>query len=963
MAFIYKKNVHFICICFTAFILLGNCSAPKRKTNASSIIALNHNWEYRLGDSPADSSGRLIWLDDSLGSAGWTSIEEMSEIPISGARSLWIRTRLPDEEIHSPAMHIGGPRQIIQVYLNSRQIFEFGDFTKNHGNHFMGWRQLLIGLPSDYQNGILCFRIWSGHSLIGLSPPFKLGPAGLIMNRLFLKNADEMIFATLCLFFGLTLIALYFYFQRNRLFLGLALFLTSVALFTGSNSLYLQTVINAPRAFFILDIFSLLTMPVGALILIQHLVIEKFKTALRCMWQLHLIYLIVSFFITFFMEYRFIDWTYHCFFAILSLNMIISLVLILLSLRKGGPEVRMFLVGMILFFIFAALEIIFYYVGRINQILAFKISWIHIGALCFVISLFRILFYQYTKTNRQKEAAQKKALESAIHSERLKSQIALKHLESEKFRELDQMKSRFFANISHEFRTPLTLILGTARQALDLASNKNIQSKMMMQMKSGKRLLDLVNELLDLSRVDAGEMQLRAIQSDILPLVRNVCHSFEHHAQHNQIEFAFQSDLHEAMLWFDPGKMEKVVFNLVANAIKFTPAGGQVDVLVLKDEFLKIRVTDTGQGISEEHLPHVFDRFYQASEGYAKERGSGIGLALACELVKLHHGEITVESEPGKGSVFTVRLPLGSEHLKKEDLTPTPQSHLPLIRGTEGTLEEHNRLKEKTYSQKRKESEDIPNNLPLLLIIEDNKDMRNHMCEILTDNYQRLEADNGQSGFDLAVERIPDLVISDVMMPVMDGYQLCEKLKTDERTSHIPVVLLTARSDHRSKIEGLTLGADDYLTKPFEPSELIVRVNNLIDQRRKLRERFSKEITAPLSEIAVMPADEHFLCRARKIVQSRLNDPDVDVEWFSREMGFSRSQMHRKMTAVTGKSPSEFITRIRLEHAVQMLENRTGSISEIAYQVGFNSPSYFRKCFKENYGVTPSEYQKDRHTS
>ncbi|MCK5149060.1 response regulator [bacterium] len=534
-----------------------------------------------------------------------------------------------------------------------------------------------------------------------------------------------------------------------------------------------------------------------------------------------------------------------------------------------------------------------------------------------------------------------------LHKERMKTQLDRERLESEKFKELDILKSRFFANISHEFRTPLTLILGTARQIMDYSGDETVQKKSRLQMKNGRRLLHLINELLDLSKLDAGRMHLEVREQDILPLVRGICHSFESYAMQHDITLSVTSQVAEAPIYFDHEKMEQIVSNLISNAVKFTPAKGRIEVSVSRNDSLEIRVADTGPGIGEAHLPHVFDRFFEAGSGYAKDqKSSGIGLALTRELVKLHHGEIDVKSLEGEGSTFIVKLPLGRAHLSDEEIIDeaSATTTLPYVPSLEPVPI---LMKEGTAVQET----------PLLLIVEDNADMRVYMREVLTGGYEIIEAEDGQAGFDLAAERIPDLVISDVMMPRMDGYQLCEIMKTDERTSHIPVVLLTARSDSESKMEGLTLGADDYLTKPFDSDELKVRVRNLIDQRCRLRKRFSKEITMPLSDIAIMPADEKFLGRAAEIIESRLTDPDLSIEWFSREMGLSRSQLYRKLQALVNQSASEFIRSIRLKRTVHLLDHRAGTVSEIAFEAGFNSPEYFRACFKEQFGCSPTEYQ------
>ncbi|MCK5148898.1 response regulator, partial [bacterium] len=397
------------------------------------------------------------------------------------------------------------------------------------------------------------------------------------------------------------------------------------------------------------------------------------------------------------------------------------------------------------------------------------------------------------------------------NKERIKNQLHRERLEADKWQELDQMKSRFFANISHEFRTPLSLILGSAKRLKSGEMKQNIDSQYDMQIRNSERLLNLVNELMDLSKIEAGKLELHAAKASLSAAIMTLMNAFEGYAAEQSVELNFNAPEKDTEFWFDPVKIDKIFINLISNAIKFTSAGGHVEVCMTVEDKAEITVRDNGRGIASEHLPHVFDRFYQAGEDYVKNQaGSGIGLALTRELVLLHHGEITAESKAGKGSTFTVRLPLGDEHLKAEEKVqstsssiPAYEERLPLIssRETAGDVVRRESIKSVDST--------------IILIVEDNDDMRAYIRDILAETYQIEEAADGEQGFEKAAECIPDLIISDVMMPKMDGYQLCKKLKTDQRTSHIPVVLLTAKSSGESKMEGLELGADDYLTKPF----------------------------------------------------------------------------------------------------------------------------------------------------
>lgn len=546
-----------------------------------------------------------------------------------------------------------------------------------------------------------------------------------------------------------------------------------------------------------------------------------------------------------------------------------------------------------------------------------------------------------------------------ILRERMKNQLNMEHLEAEKWQEVDEMKSRFFANISHEFRTPLTLILGMARQFLDKAASPEDQSRAQMQIKNGQRLLRLVNQLLDLSRIDDGRMNMKAKAVDMEALIRDLCAAFESHAcqQHIDLQWTFDSD--KAVVKGDKEKLEQIVSNLMTNAIKFTPPGGRVEISLNTKDDVSISIRDTGPGIPENDLPHIFDRFYQVdSDTVKKQQGTGIGLALCKELARLHQGDIQVSNTSEEGSVFTLRLPLIHERADKTSLHPHPStapSDLMPVTEQSAMIEEDQEID--VSSDCAHEDND---HRPCLLIVEDNCDMRHFIRASLHDGYAIREAADGKAGLAKAQEHIPDLIISDVMMPEMDGYTLCDALKTDPRTSHIPVLLLTARADRNSKLTGLNQGADDYLLKPFDADELNVRIKNLIEQRRRLKESFRNELLFGNSDKTPLSAEQAFINHAVEFLGSQLDNPDLDVALFAREMGLSRSQLYRKLQGITGQSTSEFIRSIRLKKAAALLEKRVATVTEIAYQVGFNNPPYFTNCFKEMFGVSPIEYARKK---
>jgi signal transduction histidine kinase/DNA-binding response OmpR family regulator/ligand-binding sensor domain-containing protein len=525
--------------------------------------------------------------------------------------------------------------------------------------------------------------------------------------------------------------------------------------------------------------------------------------------------------------------------------------------------------------------------------------------------------------------------------------VKLKH-RAEHLSELDNLKTRFFTNISHEFRTPITLIQGPLKEMYDKALNKEERSTVGIMLRNAQRLSKLINQLLDLSKLEAGKMALHASKVELVQFLREIAASYESLAANKNIKYFFYPEVAELMVYIDVEKMEKVVHNLLSNAFKFTKENGEV-ILYLKAEesHCNIIVKDTGIGIPSDQLNKVFDRFHQVDSSQTRSyEGSGLGMALAKELVELHHGMIRVESTEGKGTTFTVTLRLGKDHLNTHEIIEREDR-----RKSDPSIEETFMSPEQTDAKTAESTE-----VPILLIAEDNADMRQYICKIFSDQYQIHEATNGKEGLQKANDSIPDLIISDVMMPEMDGYKFCESIKTNEQTSHIPVILLTAKADRDSRIAGLETGADDYLAKPFDAEELKVIVRKRIEERRKIRERFSKEITLEPKQIAITSFDEKFLKKVMAVIEDHMSDESFSIDDLSREAGYSNMHFYRKIKALAGETPSQFLRTIRLKRAAELLRAKSDNVTQIAYSVGFNSLSYFNKCFKEQFGVTPGHY-------
>ncbi|MBL7775025.1 MAG: response regulator, partial [Saprospiraceae bacterium] len=535
------------------------------------------------------------------------------------------------------------------------------------------------------------------------------------------------------------------------------------------------------------------------------------------------------------------------------------------------------------------------------------------------------------------------ALLLALRRFELRRQLA--KVEARRLQELDAVKTRLYTNITHEFRTPLTVMLGEAAQ-LEKHAEERQKGSLDAIRRQGRHLLNLVNQMLDLAKIEAGSLGLNMEQGNVVLFLKYLLESFHSLAAGKQIELRFEADAEEFWMDYDPDKLQKIVSNLLSNAVKFTPPGGQVTLWVATDRDLHFSVLDTGPGIPPEKLPLVFDRFYQADDSPTRQaEGTGIGLTLTKELVHLLGGRISAESRPGGGALFFVTLPVARTAAKQ----PVQSENSETAQDPEPSA---------AFDARSPVSDDQQSR-PRLLLIEDNADVVRYVASLLAADYEIHEAANGREGVEAAFRLVPDLVISDVMMPEMDGYQVCRILKTDELTCHIPIVLLTAKADRQSKIKGLTHGADEYLPKPFDPEELFVRLEKLLELRRRLQEKYAgPDQLSTLARSAAASLDELFLQKAISIVEVRLADEEFDMPQLCLALNMSRSNLFRKLKALTGKSATDFIRSIRLKKAKDLLETTDMNVMEVCYAVGFGSPNYFSRVFQEAFGVTPSEVRK-----
>ena len=560
----------------------------------------------------------------------------------------------------------------------------------------------------------------------------------------------------------------------------------------------------------------------------------------------------------------------------------------------------------------------------------FWMSWW--AYLLYAVGLVIVLFlarYRMLKREREK-----------FHLQQIENEVA-------KNEEINNMKFRFFTNVSHELRTPLTLIISPLEGMLKETTDELQSTRLQLMYRNAQRLLHLVNQLLDFRKGEMSTHQLSLSEGDIISYVHSVCNSFLLMADKKHIQFSFFSGIDTFSMAFDADKVGKIVMNLLSNAFKFTPEGGRVTVMIEHvagtPDILEIKIADTGIGISDVDKEHIFDRFYQADhKGVEETTGNGIGLSLVRDFVTLHEGEVKVFDNIGMGSVFVIQFPV--KHVET-------QVQLPEETGMPAGDEEDKEMKEEAREEMERK------NFPLLLIVDDNEDFRIFMRYSLELQYRVKLAVNGKEAWEMMQEELPDLVISDVMMPQMDGNELCRLIKQDKRTAHIPVILLTARQNTEAKLEGLQTGADDYVTKPFNMTILVLRIRKLIELSRYHRVTQGMIDPAP-SEIVITSLDEKLIEKAIKYVEDNMSRTELSVEELSRELGMSRVHLYKKLLQITGKTPIEFIRVIRLKRAAQLLRESQLHVSEVAFEVGFNNPKYFSRYFKDEFGVLPSVYQE-----
>jgi signal transduction histidine kinase/ligand-binding sensor domain-containing protein/DNA-binding response OmpR family regulator len=578
---------------------------------------------------------------------------------------------------------------------------------------------------------------------------------------------------------------------------------------------------------------------------------------------------------------------------------------------------------------------------------------------------------------------------NAIKNANLKHKLQIEAIERQKVEEINQVKFRFFTNISHEVRTPLTLILGPIERLLSQPDlSEYVLDQLYMMNRNGKRLMNLVNQLMDFRKIEMGKLELEYQQDDLFGFLNDIKAAFNELAKEQEIEYNLKSSFKELQIWFDRDKLEMAIYNVLSNAFKFTKSGGRIQISLQSSakskgkallkrlqsspevnntpyaegmEFAIIQISDSGMGIPKDKLERIFERFYQVSSSFKanqnlNQTGTGIGLSLTREIIQLHQGRILVESQYGKGSKFYIFLPLGDGHIPANQKLKEASQGFSEGADLESVVMSESPEFEYLEIEKKLEQE-VDSDNTSVLVVEDNLDIRKYICDSIHGNLKIYEAKDGADGFEAAIKYSPDIIISDIMMPVMDGHEFCKKIKEDLRTSHIPVILLTAYNTLQNHIQGYEEGADEYIAKPFNEKLLNVRILNLINSRKKLREIFSSDLSVSPQKITVTSIDSKFLEKAIKIVEERMDDPEFNVVTFGRELCMSRTNLFRKMKSLTDVSASEFIRSIKIKKAARLLLEGY-NVSQVMDKVGISSRSYFNKCFYEQFQKTPSEYVK-----
>lgn len=532
------------------------------------------------------------------------------------------------------------------------------------------------------------------------------------------------------------------------------------------------------------------------------------------------------------------------------------------------------------------------------------------------------------------------------------------NLQKENEKQIMQSKLQFFTDISHEIRTPLTLILTPIEKLIKETSDNNLKKTYKLINQNGQRILRLVNQIMEMRKLDRGQVKLNTTETDVYSFVKDIISSFENVISDKNIDFSLEIADHLPKVWIDQEKLDKVIFNVLSNAFKYTPKSGIIQLIIdTQNENLRIRISNNGPAIPQEQQKLIFNRFYQIQDENNKNKmGTGIGLHLSQSLIEIHHGKIYVDASFNSGVCFVIEIPLSNKYLKPEEMSDehAERNLAMLVQPSINDIDNTSDVQTNSSTAKQKFK---------LLLVEDEKDIRDYIIDILEKDYQVIVAENGNDGLELAITELPDCVITDVMMSGMNGIDMCKKIKTNEKTCHIPVIILTAKTSIEQRVEGLEVGADSYIPKPFNIDHLKTRISKLIELRQTIKNKYEGKFSIPQEQIKIKSADEKLLEKFESIINDQLDNPDLSIEIISQQIGISRSQLQRKFKQITNQNPSDYLKTVRLRHAANLLITKNLTISEVTYATGFTSLSHFSNSFREFYGMSPSRYveiNKDR---
>jgi signal transduction histidine kinase/DNA-binding response OmpR family regulator len=949
----YLQAVILVLLAFSPVFAAPRADTTRLITQLPSEgLLLDQGWKYQAGNNAR-------WADPHYDDRAWQAIDptkDIHDLPLLWTNQVgWFRLRfnldstLRQESLALLVEQTGAS----EIYLNGRLIGKYGRVGSSttgvqaasppHGEFISflpgGSREQVLAVRFALQQDIPYVNFADRHNY---AQAFRLMTMQAVtevsrQNIYFLDYIKASVFFILALL-HLVLLLRAPHRKANQYFLVFALL--SAVNFSISGSIFQYMHLTATRMYSLILIFVLCT---GSYFFFMLAAYDIFKQGrglfFRCLSGVF--FLSLPLFLLFYKAGWL--WGLVLFPVLVFLD---SVRLGLLRSQVADPGIRIVQYGAVAFLVLYLLALSFFSSTWSGQLLGHLTFTLAVVSLPVSLSIY--LAVEASSTSR--------ALEARLGEvEQLSQKTQRQEQEKRQLEEMDAIKSHFFANISHEFRTPLALIQGTAERMSTQESSPQKQAEYGFILRSAGKLLQMVNQLLDLSRLESGKLALQPRPVNVSELLKVLGGSFAALFENKEITYRYTVPLQPLWVQLDSQKLEQIVSNLLSNAAKFTPSGGQVQFTATVQEAsagnfaLHISVQDTGVGIGPAHLPRIFDRFYQADPSATRSyEGTGIGLALVKELVDLHGGQVRAESTVGTGTTVWVQLPLV--------LSPAAEAAAGELLAPKEALHQQTSLAEPRNYNTTTPAGRGEKHVKHILLVEDNPDLRRFMAGYLSESYRVSESENGLDAFEQAVETVPDLIISDVMMPGLDGLSLCRKLKQDERTSHVPLVLLTAKADPESRINGLERGADDYLTKPFSTEELRIRVENLIRQRQRLREKFSRSLTLQPADIAVTSADERFLQKVLAVTEENIANADFDVEAFCKAVGLSQAQLNRKLSALLDQSPSQFIRCYRLKRAALLLQNGAGTVSEVAYQVGFTNLPHFSKAFRDHHGVTPSQY-------